>query len=152
MKRKYIGYIVLFILIVSILYLVYKKYKGSIILYNELDKSHIEDKKYYINKINKNKDIKNSLLDSLDKKQKIPKVIHQTYINRDMDVEYYETCMINKNMNPEYEYKFYTDNDIRKYIKDNFPEYLKAYDKLIPGAYKADLFRYLVLYKEGSLY
>jgi mannosyltransferase OCH1-like enzyme len=60
--------------------------------------------------------------------------------------------MINKNMNLEYEYKFYTDDDVTNYIKDNFPEYIKAYDKLIPGAYKADLFRYLVLYKEGGVY
>ena len=29
---------------------------------------------------------------------------------------------------------------------------LNAYDSLIPGAYKADLFRYLVLYREGGVY
>jgi hypothetical protein len=56
-------------------------------------------------------------------------------------------------MNPEYNYAFYDDNDCRNYISQHYPpEYLKAYDMVIPGAYKADVFRYLVLYREGGIY
>lgn len=86
------------------------------------------------------------------KNQRIPRKIHQTF-KKDMDVEYFETCMINRNMNFEYDYNFYDDNDIIKYIKENYPtQYLKAYNSLNTYAYKADLFRYLVLYKEGGVY
>ena len=41
----------------------------------------------------------------------------------------------------------------REFIKVNFnPLVLKAYDTLIPTAYKADLFRLCVLYINGGIY
>jgi len=140
--------IVLFvsILVGYVFFVIYKRYHDHDIYKMQMERYHIKDYKYNINSLYK---------DSTQLKlntQRIPKIIHQTYINKDMDIEYYETCMINKNMNFEYDYKFYTDHDVRKYISNYFPEYLKAYDKIIPGAYRADLFRYLVLYKEGGVY
>jgi mannosyltransferase OCH1-like enzyme len=85
-------------------------------------------------------------------KLKIPKIIHQTFSDK-MDIEYFETCMINKNMNADYTYKFYNDEEVIDYIQKQYPiEYLKAYNRIVPKAYKADLFRYLVLYKEGGVY
>jgi mannosyltransferase OCH1-like enzyme len=54
---------------------------------------------------------------------------------------------------PRFNYKLFDDNDCRDFIKNNFEEMvLNAYDMLIPGAYKADLWRYCVLYKEGGIY
>ena len=86
-------------------------------------------------------------------KQEIPFIIHQTYYTKQLDSDIYQTCLTIKNMNSEYDYKFYDDNDCRKYISQHYPpEYLKAYDMVIPGAYKADVFRYLVLYREGGIY
>ena len=39
------------------------------------------------------------------------------------------------------------------FIKNNYPvDVLEAFNKLIPGAYKADLWRYCVLYKLGGIY
>ena len=37
-------------------------------------------------------------------------------------------------------------------MKEYSPEAYKAYNKLIPGAYKADLWRYCILYKYGGCY
>ena len=92
-------------------------------------------------------------LKELTYKQNIPFIIHQTYYTDKLDTDIYQTCMIIKNMNPEYKYAFYTDNDCRNYIQKYYPSsYLKAYDMVIPGAYKADVFRYLVLYREGGIY
>ena len=55
--------------------------------------------------------------------------------------------------NPDYKIEYYSDNQSRNFIKDNFDyEVLEAYDKLKPGAYKADLFRYCILYKKGGVY
>ena len=50
-------------------------------------------------------------------------------------------------------YKYYNDYECRNFIKNNYCiETLKAYDSLIPTAYKADLWRYCVLYKYGGIY
>ena len=55
--------------------------------------------------------------------------------------------------NPEFQHFLYDDNMCREFIRDNFPiDVLRAYDLLIPGAYKADLWRYCILYKKGGIY
>lgn len=83
---------------------------------------------------------------------KIPKVIYQTF----------ETPLIPQSLhnaihawlirNPEYEVRYYSDRDRREYIKKYFDApVLTAYDKLIPGAYRADLWRYCVIYNEGGV-
>ena len=55
--------------------------------------------------------------------------------------------------NPKFEHFLFDDNDCREFIKTNYDTYvLNAYDRLIPGAYKADLWRLCVLYKNGGIY
>ena len=89
----------------------------------------------------------------LARKQAIPYRIHQTNFTNRVSTTIYETCMIIRNMNPEYDYYFYDDPACRAYIKTHYPaNYLTAYEMILPGAYKADLFRYLVLYREGGVY
>jgi hypothetical protein len=57
------------------------------------------------------------------------------------------------NNNPQYEYHYFTSEMCRQFIADNFPtRVLNAYDMLIPGAFKADLWRYCVLYINGGVY
>ena len=85
----------------------------------------------------------------------IPKIIHQTYRSKELPPEIFEIVEGFKSLNPDWEYRFYTDEDILDYIQKNFDEtILTAYLKINPvyGAAKADLFRYLVLYKEGGVY
>jgi len=58
-----------------------------------------------------------------------------------------------KKANPFFEHRLFDDHDCRELIKHNFPkQILEAYDCLIPGAYKADLWRYCVLYLYGGIY
>jgi mannosyltransferase OCH1-like enzyme len=58
-----------------------------------------------------------------------------------------------KNENPELEFFLFDENDSREFIKNNFnSEVLNAYNKLLPCAYKADLWRYCVLYINGGIY
>jgi mannosyltransferase OCH1-like enzyme len=54
--------------------------------------------------------------------------------------------------NPGYTQVYFDDDDCRNFINDYFPEYLPEYDVLIPGAFKADLWRALVIYKYGGIY
>ena len=55
-------------------------------------------------------------------------------------------------LNPEYNYNFVDDDEIREFIRSSFPDYLQAFDKLEHGASKADLWRYLVMFKHGGVY
>jgi mannosyltransferase OCH1-like enzyme len=58
-----------------------------------------------------------------------------------------------KKDNPDFEYHLYDDTECRAFIQANFePDVAEAYDQLIPGAFKADLWRYCVLYINGGFY
>jgi mannosyltransferase OCH1-like enzyme len=58
-----------------------------------------------------------------------------------------------KRQNPEFTHYLYDDAMCREFIKDNFDaDVLYSFDKLKPGAYKADLWRYCILYKKGGIY
>lgn len=84
--------------------------------------------------------------------QKIPKIIWQTMKTNEVPafMKSYADSWIN--LNPEYEYRFYDDSDIIAFLKKDFPEYLHGYRKLKYGASKADLWRYLIIYKYGGVY
>ena len=84
---------------------------------------------------------------------KIPKKIFQTWKSKDL------TCVLKtltyyiKKKNPDYEYYLFDNNDTEFFIKENFDEkVLKAYKSIIPGGFKADLWRYCILYKYGGFY
>lgn len=48
---------------------------------------------------------------------------------------------------------YYSDAACRAYIKRHADaRVIRAYDTLLPGAFRADLFRYVVLHKEGGIY
>jgi mannosyltransferase OCH1-like enzyme len=86
--------------------------------------------------------------------QLIPKVIVQTTYNRDIqNILHYNSILTYIELNPEYEYKIFDNNDSRLFIKNNFDDNtLIAYDLIIPGAFKADFFRYCYLYINGGCY
>ncbi|ARF12085.1 glycosyltransferase [Klosneuvirus KNV1] len=85
--------------------------------------------------------------------QIIPKVIVQTDESADLSPLKYNSVMSFIELNPEYEYVFYDKRDRRSFIDNNFsPEVLEAYDTFVPGAYRADLFRYCYLYLNGGCY
>ena len=83
----------------------------------------------------------------------IPLKIFQTWHTKNLPQNMNKAVEIIKKMNPAFEHHLFDDEDCREFIKNNFPEVvLEAFDSLIPGAYKADLWRYCVLYKEGGIY
>jgi mannosyltransferase OCH1-like enzyme len=83
----------------------------------------------------------------------IPLNIFQTWHTKTLPPLMFHAVNKIKMINPRFKYCLYDDNDSREFIKNNFPEdVLNAYDTLIPGAYKADLWRYCILYKEGGIY
>jgi len=83
----------------------------------------------------------------------IPLNIWQTWETEDLPPKMKETVETLKKENPEFKYNFHDSKGRRNFIENNFPkEILEAYDALIPGAYKADLWRYCVLYIHGGIY
>jgi mannosyltransferase OCH1-like enzyme len=83
----------------------------------------------------------------------IPLKIYQTWYTKDLPPKMKENVELLKQQNPRFEHHLFDDNDCREFIKTNFEEFvLNAYDGLIPGAYKADLWRYCVLYINGGIY
>lgn len=84
---------------------------------------------------------------------KIPKIIHQTFETRCLPIMMAMAAYSWINRNVDYEYRYYDEHDRREFIKSYFDtKVLRAYDNLIPGAYKADLWRYCVVYIEGGVY
>ena len=91
--------------------------------------------------------------DGLNREPIIPLDIYQTWKTNDLPRQMRECVETLKRQNPEFRHHLYDDADCYQFIKDHFdPEVAEAYDALIPGAYKADLWRYCVLYKRGGIY
>ncbi len=90
---------------------------------------------------------------NLNYEQTIPKIIIQTTKTNTITKACYSAINTFIDLNPEYEYRLYDDNDCIEFIKNHYDnDVLDAYNNLIPGAYKADLFRYCVLYITGGCY
>lgn len=85
--------------------------------------------------------------------ESIPLNLFQTWNTKALPPMMKKIVEYNKNMNPEITFYLYDDHDCREFIKNNFEQsVLDAFDCLKPGAYKADLWRYCVLYKYGGAY
>jgi mannosyltransferase OCH1-like enzyme len=85
--------------------------------------------------------------------QKIPRIIHQTFITRQIGATNIKVIEHLRALNPEYEYHFYTDEEAWEIIRQHMPkDVLKTFDLLVAGAFKADLFRLCLLYIYGGVY
>ena len=84
----------------------------------------------------------------------IPKIIVRTgkWELKDLPEKIFQLYNKIIKLNPNYYFVYFDDKDCINFIKTFYPEYVKLYNKLVPPAYKADLFRYLFLYKHGGCY
>ncbi|KAJ6227405.1 initiation-specific alpha-1 [Anaeramoeba flamelloides] len=80
----------------------------------------------------------------------IPNIIHQTWKNR-YDEIVYRSMVTWRSLNPAFQYYFYTDQEMDDYVKTFFPRYFEMWDDL-PGVVRSDIFRYLIIYREGGIY
>ena len=79
--------------------------------------------------------------------------VYQTWSTKELPPYMKKTIDHNKELNPDFIFHLYDDNDCRNFIKNNYnSDVLTAYDGLKPGAYKADLWRYCILYMYGGIY
>jgi hypothetical protein len=83
----------------------------------------------------------------------IPLNLFQTWHTLDLPPKMKENVELLKEQNPEFTYYLYDDAMCRDFIEKNFDvDVLYTFDKLKPGAFKSDLWRYCVLYKYGGIY
>src|SRR4051812_18747662 len=83
----------------------------------------------------------------------IPKILHQTYKSHDnMRRRWlrYQKKLIA--LHPDWKYNFWTDEDNLKFVKSEFPELLDIYVGLPKNIMRADVIRYMLLYRLGGLY
>ena len=85
--------------------------------------------------------------------EKIPRKVFQTWKTQDMPPKMKENRDRMIELNPDFQYILMDDGQCRDFIKENYDtKTLDVYDRLVPGAYKADLWRYCILYKYGGIY
>lgn len=83
----------------------------------------------------------------------IPKKIFKTWRTNKVGSEMYNAIYTWIDLNPDWEFYFFDDSACREFIVEHFSkDILEAYDNIIPGAYKCDLWRYCVLYVYGGVY
>ena len=84
----------------------------------------------------------------------IPRIIHQTWFEDLSPMKHPQLVRLqNSWKNSGWDYRFYDDKAVEEYVDDHFPPpFLSAFQSIVPGAYKADFFRYLVLMKDGGIY
>jgi mannosyltransferase OCH1-like enzyme len=85
----------------------------------------------------------------------IPRIIHQTFYERDLPAELAANVAHLKAVNPGWEYRFYDDADIVAFIERHYSAAVAAqFHRIDPkyGAARADVFRYLLMYKMGGVY
>jgi mannosyltransferase OCH1-like enzyme len=98
--------------------------------------------------------------------QLIPKVIMQTNHKLITSIKHYNSICSILEKNPEYEYIFFDDKRCRDFLIENYQvnilsneqnnnqdsDVVRAFDYILPGAIKADFFRYCYLYIKGGIY
>jgi hypothetical protein len=88
-----------------------------------------------------------------DRLHKIPAVIHMSFYTSSVQLPIFKAVYNTIQCHPNYDFNFYDDIACRRMLQQHFPPaVLQAYDDLVPGAYKCDLWRICVLYVYGGLY
>ena len=82
-----------------------------------------------------------------------PRLIHQSYKTEQIEDPLWLECQKSwLTHNPFYEYKFWTDSNNEKLIRDNDPEFLTSYLSYNHFIKRADAARYYYMYHYGGIY
>ena len=82
----------------------------------------------------------------------IPRIIHQTWSGDAIPTTFSPWVRSWMDQNPNWQYWFWTDKDIRCFIAHHYKDYLSLYDRYKYNINRADVMRYFVLYEHGGLY
>lgn len=84
----------------------------------------------------------------------IPKIIHQTWKDENIPHDMFKGEWVDswKHLHPSWEYKFWTDADIKEFMETKFPDFMDRFNAYPKNIQRVDAFRYFVLYEYGGLY
>lgn len=82
----------------------------------------------------------------------VPKIIHQSWKDERIPLQWHSTCAVCKRMYADFKYMLWTDNSSRHFIAANYASFLSAYDTYPHDIQRADAFRYFALYHYGGVY
>jgi FkbM family methyltransferase len=83
---------------------------------------------------------------------KIPYSLFQAHQNRYVTEEMFSSMDTIRASADGASYTFYSNTDAGDYIMRHYPSAIDAYNSLIPGAFRCDLFRIIRLYIQGGVY
>lgn len=72
---------------------------------------------------------------------RIPRIIHQTWKNHHVPSSFQDNVRSFVDLNPEYEYMYWTDDSARKLIAERHEELLQTFDNYAEPVRKADMLR-----------
>lgn len=86
--------------------------------------------------------------------QRIPNIIIQTYKTTQLAGRMFNNVSLLTSYNPEFVYHYFDDAQCLEFIVEHFGKtnIYDAYNSVLPGAFKADIFRLCVLYVYGGFY
>lgn len=90
--------------------------------------------------------------DPSNPKEKIPRIIHQTWKDQHLPPRWQAIRDECAAMHPDYEYKLWTDADSRKFIAEHYDWFLPVFDGYPYPIQRADAIRYFVLHHYGGIY
>ncbi|MFZ0930337.1 MAG: glycosyltransferase, partial [Syntrophobacteraceae bacterium] len=82
----------------------------------------------------------------------IPKLIHQTAKTHELPSEWRRFQQIVRELHPAWEYRLWTDEDNDAFVKKEYLNFLPVFRAFSKGIMRADVIRYLIMYRIGGLY
>ena len=83
----------------------------------------------------------------------VPLNIFQTWHSKYLPSRMFKAVLKLKRTHPRFNHQLFDDNECRAFISEHFEsDIVRCFSALIPGAYKADLWRYCILYIKGGIY
>jgi hypothetical protein len=83
---------------------------------------------------------------------KVPSRIIQTAISKDLTPTARASAANLKLLHPDWEYLFFDDEDVRRFIAKEFPQHRTVFDGFRHAIQRIDFFRYLAVFRLGGFY
>jgi mannosyltransferase OCH1-like enzyme len=147
-KKNYINffYIIFIVIVLGIIIILYKITKN-------VDENFIDLKEQRILLPIPNENIKTIYVRENITPNEIPLNIFMCWNSKHLPPKMTKNINKIKEENPEFNIYIFDDKECRNIIEKYFvKDVVNAFDSLIPGAYKADLWRYCILYLYGGIY
>ena len=83
----------------------------------------------------------------------IQKNVFQTWKTQNFPQKIEKILNKNRKLNPDFKFHIYTDDQLLDFVKSNYDsEIFNAFEKLKHPVARADMWRYLILFKYGGVY